>query len=228
MGATGSKGGGSRSAPLTPVRDAGSEESRSVSSAAVSSADINRKGIAALIRPLKPPSLRPGQSLSDVLTPQFNVMSLANNLSQRFSVLSGLSFISLVSAQANPDGSRKKITRTRYRGGSISGPGKTAWPVAQTELLFLPEFPVGTDQKMQLIFYGEVSRGAFGQVFHVQCGNTLLHYAMKVLAKSQVCSLDVVHQVKQEVMIQQMCSHHPFICPLTHHWQTRKLLVEGV
>lgn len=41
----------------------------------------------------------------------------------------------------------------------------------------------------------------------------------------QVCSLDVVHQVKQEVMIHQMCSHHPFITPLTHHWQTRKLLI---
>ncbi|KAF2358666.1 Protein kinase domain [Trinorchestia longiramus] len=229
MGATGSKGGssGSKSAPQTPIRDAASEEPRPASSAAVSSADIHKKGIAALIRPLKPPGLhiRPGQSLSEVLTPQFNVMSLANNLSQRFSVLSGLSFISLVSAPPSADGSRKKITRTRYRGGSISGPGKTAWPVAQTELLFLPEFPVGTDQKMQLIFYGEVSRGAFGQVFHVQCGNTMLHYAMKVLAKSQVCSLDVVNQVKQEVMIQQMCSHHPFVCPLTHHWQTRKLLV---
>ena len=45
--------------------------------------------------------------------PQFNVLTLANNLSQRFSVLSGLSFVSLVSAPASADTARKKLTRTR-------------------------------------------------------------------------------------------------------------------
>ena len=50
----------------------------------------------------------------------------------------------------------------RYRGGSISGPGKTAWPVAQTEILFLPEFPVGTDQKMQLIVSNVGAESAVG------------------------------------------------------------------
>ena len=29
--------------------------------------------------------------------------------------------------------------------------GKTVWPVAQTEALFLPEFPVGIEEKLKLI-----------------------------------------------------------------------------
>ena len=33
---------------------------------------------------------------------------------------------------------------------------------------------------------GEISRGAFGQVFHVKCSSTHKEYAMKVLSKSQV------------------------------------------
>lgn len=35
-------------------------------------------------------------------------------------------------------------------------------------------------------FIGEVSRGAFGQVFHVKCATSNREYAMKVLSKSQV------------------------------------------
>lgn len=64
MGASGSKaGGGSQSAPQTPMRETSSDEEK-----AASSANINKKGIAALIKPLRPPGLqiRPGQSLSEV------------------------------------------------------------------------------------------------------------------------------------------------------------------
>lgn len=43
-------------------------------------------------------------------------------------------------------------------------------------------------------FLGEISRGAFGQVFHVRCATTNKEYAMKVLSKSQV-SLSIYEHV---------------------------------
>ncbi|KAK4288067.1 hypothetical protein Pmani_038886 [Petrolisthes manimaculis] len=161
---------------------------------------------------------------------QFNIVDLASNLTHRFSVLSGLSVISFVSAPVTEANRRPwtRVSRKRWRQSTLENEyahSKAVWPVAQTEALFLPEFPVGIDEKPKLVFLGEVSRGAFGQVFHVKCANTNKEYAMKVLSKSQVCSLDAVGQVKQEVMIQHICSHHPFITPLVHYWQTRKLLL---
>ncbi|XP_045601324.1 uncharacterized protein [Procambarus clarkii] len=161
---------------------------------------------------------------------QFSIVDIATNLTHRFSVLSGLSVISFVSAPANESNRRpwSRVSRKRWHQSTLENEyahSKTVWPVAQTEALFLPEFPVGIEEKLKLIFLGEVSRGAFGQVFHVKCATTNKEYAMKVLSKSQVCSLDAVGQVKQEVMIQHVCSHHPFITPLIHFWQTRKLLL---
>ncbi|XP_071522454.1 uncharacterized protein [Panulirus ornatus] len=171
-------------------------------------------------------SLRHRHSLSE----QFSLVDIATNLTHRFSVLSGLSVISFVSAPANESNRRpwSRVSRKRWRQSTLENEyahSKTVWPVAQTEALFLPEFPVGIEEKLKLIFIGEVSRGAFGQVFHVKCATSNREYAMKVLSKSQVCSLDAVGQVKQEVMIQHVCSHHPFITPLIHFWQTRKLLL---
>ncbi|KAB7495281.1 Serine/threonine-protein kinase S6KL [Armadillidium nasatum] len=58
---------------------------------------------------------------------------------------------------------------------------------------------------------------------HIRVQSSPLCYAFCYC--HQVCSLDSVRQVKQEVMIQHVCSHHPFIAPLTHFWQTRKLLI---
>ncbi|XP_063586641.1 uncharacterized protein LOC134764044 [Penaeus indicus] len=161
---------------------------------------------------------------------QFSLVDIATNLTHRFSVLSGLSVISFVSAPANESNRRpwSRVSRKRWHQSTLENEyahSKTVWPVAQTEALFLPEFPVGIEEKLKLIFLGEISRGAFGQVFHVRCATTNKEYAMKVLSKSQVCSLDAVSQVKQEVMIQHVCSHHPFVTPLVHYWQTRKLLL---
>ncbi|KAG0717835.1 putative serine/threonine-protein kinase [Chionoecetes opilio] len=154
--------------------------------------------------------LRHRHSLSE-----FSLVHLASNLTQRFSVLSGLSVISLVSAPVSSEANRRpwtRISRKRWHQSTLENEyahSKTVWPVAQTEALFLPEFPVGIEEKLKLIFLGEISRGAFGQVFHVKCSISNKEYAMKVLSKSQVCSLDAVGQVKQEVMIQHVCSHHP-------------------
>ncbi|XP_047468845.1 uncharacterized protein LOC125025032 isoform X2 [Penaeus chinensis] len=164
---------------------------------------------------------------------EFSLVDIATNLTHRFSVLSGLSVISFVSAPANESNRRpwSRVSRKRWHQSTLENEyahSKTVWPVAQTEALFLPEFPVGIEEKLKLIFLGEISRGAFGQVFHVRCATTNKEYAMKVLSKSQVCSLDAVSQVKQEVMIQHVCSHHPFVTPLVHYWQTRKLLLVKV
>ncbi|MCL4130869.1 UNVERIFIED_CONTAM: hypothetical protein GTU68_061589, partial [Idotea baltica] len=156
---------------------------------------------------------------------QFSLTDLASNITHRFSVLSGLSFISFVNVPTTETNRRPWSRVSRKSLQNEYAQCKTVWPVAQTEALFLPEFPVGTEEKLKLILLGEINRGAFGQVFHVRCSTTHREYAMKVLSKSQVCSLDAVRQVKQEVMIQHVCSHHPFITPLTHFWQTRKLLI---
>ncbi|KAK7084790.1 ATP binding [Halocaridina rubra] len=164
---------------------------------------------------------------SGVNFPFWRAVSLPSHLYAKFCGLSIISFVSAPAAEA----SRRpwsRVSRKRWRQSTLESEyahSKTVWPVAQTEALFLPEFPVGIDEKLKLIFLGEVSRGAFGQVFHVKCATSHKEYAMKVLSKSQVCSLDAVGQVKQEVMIQHVCSHHPFITPLIHFWQTRKLLL---
>nr|XP_027229854.1 uncharacterized protein LOC113821546 [Penaeus vannamei] len=136
-------------------------------------------------------------SSKDVLTVvlsmyrQFSLVDIATNLTHRFSVLSGLSVISFVSAPANESNRRpwSRVSRKRWHQSTLENEyahSKTVWPVAQTEALFLPEFPVGIEEKLKLIFLGEISRGAFGQVFHVRCATTNKEYAMKVLSKSQV------------------------------------------
>lgn len=122
---------------------------------------------------------------------QFSLVDIATNLTHRFSVLSGLSVISFVSAPANESNRRpwSRVSRKRWHQSTLENEyahSKTVWPVAQTEALFLPEFPVGIEEKLKLIFLGEISRGAFGQVFHVRCATTNKEYAMKVLSKSQV------------------------------------------
>uniref|UniRef100_A0A182YTA2 Uncharacterized protein n=1 Tax=Anopheles stephensi TaxID=30069 RepID=A0A182YTA2_ANOST len=44
---------------------------------------------------------------------------------------------------------------------------------------------------------------------------------MKVLQKSTIVLSNAVGQVRDEVKIQTICGHHPFIVPCVDYWQNR-------
>ncbi|RZC39532.1 serine/threonine-protein kinase SgK494-like [Asbolus verrucosus] len=140
--------------------------------------------------------------------------------------LSGRSFASVSSHQSTYSVSRpwSRISRRRWKESTLTLPyesSKTAWPVSQSESFFLPEFPLSSDEK-RFEDLGEISRGAFGKVHRVQEGGRV--YALKVLSKSKIVKEDAVRQVKDEVRIQRVCGHHPFIVDCPYHWQSKKRL----
>ncbi|XP_054265352.1 uncharacterized protein LOC128988149 isoform X2 [Macrosteles quadrilineatus] len=49
-------------------------------------------------------------------------------------------------------------------------------------------------------------------------------YAMKILAKAKVVEENGINQVKDEVMIQSSCGHHPFIGACKYFWQNHRFL----
>lgn len=106
---------------------------------------------------------------------------------------------------------------------------KTCWPVRQTEQLFLPAFPV--DERRDRLYCHRVhlADGAFGRVFQV-CESAELQrtgsvrpsqYALKVYRKWDIISSGAVQQLRDEVNIQTVCGHHPFIVRCIDFWQTR-------
>ncbi|XP_049817221.1 serine/threonine-protein kinase S6KL [Aethina tumida] len=121
-----------------------------------------------------------------------------------------------------------RVSRRRWKESTLTLPyesSKTAWPVTQTESSFLPEFPItATHNEKRFELVKEVSKGAFGKVYKVNDLEREQSFALKVLSKSKVIKDNSVQQVKDEVQIQKLCGHHPFIvdCPL--HWQSRKRL----
>lgn len=108
--------------------------------------------------------------------------------------------------------------------GSLSS-SKTTWPIPRSEAIFLPEFKV---RKMTLnaeySFLALIAKGAYGRVYKVQNRETKQVFALKVIAKAQIVTENAIAQAKQEVAIQRMVGHHPFIVNSTHRWQSRKTL----
>ena len=92
-----------------------------------------------------------------------------------------------------------------------------------------------------------MSSGAYGKVSKVMKKDSGIIYAMKVMSKSKVSKIylhinyvhviqrlifqilmeDAVRQVKDEIKIQTLCGHHPFLIPSLFHWQSRKHLFLG-
>ncbi|XP_060837519.1 serine/threonine-protein kinase S6KL isoform X1 [Rhopalosiphum padi] len=103
---------------------------------------------------------------------------------------------------------------------------KTVWPIPQIEQVFLPDFKIRSQineysfKSLELI-----CNGVFGKVYKVKklnsCGDL---YAMKVLEKSLIVHENGVQQVKNEVQIQSLCGHHPFIVNCPFFWQNRNQL----
>lgn len=102
---------------------------------------------------------------------------------------------------------------------------KTYWPVSHTESIFLPEFKIKPQvTENDFVMQELISKGAFGKVYKVQKKDTGNVYAMKVLQKSQIIDNNTIYQVKQEVRIQSVCGHNPFIVSCPYYWQSRRQL----
>ncbi|XP_064213508.1 serine/threonine-protein kinase S6KL [Tribolium castaneum] len=140
---------------------------------------------------------------------------------------SGRSFASVNSHQSTFSVSRpwSRVSRRRWKESTLTLPyesSKTAWPVSQIESFFLPEFPFRSEGK-HFTNLGEINKGAFGKVYKVSDEKGTL-YALKVLSKSKIIRENAVQQVKDEVRIQRVCGHHPFIVDCPFHWQSKKRL----
>lgn len=157
---------------------------------------------------------------------EFNFSDLVSNLSAR----SFASFGSHRSTQSTCSVNRpwSRVSRRQWNERTLSSPlisSKTAWPVPLMESLFLPEFKIRDDiSEDSFVIIGSISTGAFGKVFKVQKKDTNEIYAMKILSKAQIVANNAIQQVKDEVKIQQLCGHHPFIVNCPYYWQSRKKL----
>lgn len=154
---------------------------------------------------------------------QLSLSNIANNLS-------GRSFLSVGSHQSNYSVSRpwSRISRRRWKESTLNEPfeaSKTAWPVANIEAAFLPEFTINTELTERNFRILElISHGAYGKVYKVQKLDTHQLYALKILSKAQVIHENAVRQVKEEVAIQKVCGHNPFIVGCPFHWQSHRRL----
>ncbi|XP_041979060.1 serine/threonine-protein kinase S6KL isoform X1 [Aricia agestis] len=147
-----------------------------------------------------------------------------------FGNLSGRSFASVTSNQSVYSASRpwSRVSRRRWNESTLNSPleaSKTAWPVANKESIFLPEFPITTDlQQKQFVIIKTIAKGAFGEVYRVNNTKENKEYALKALNKSQVVSENAIRQVKEEARIQAAVGHHTFIAGAVARWQTKKRL----
>lgn len=119
------------------------------------------------------------------------------------------------------------LTRSRSIGALDDklGSSKTVWPVARSEAMFLPEFKVRTDpRETNYNFLKLIARGAYGRVYKVLNRSNGQTYALKMISKAKIVEEDAVGQVKQEVSIQEVVGHHPFVARTLEHWQGRKTL----
>ncbi|XP_049873177.1 serine/threonine-protein kinase S6KL [Pectinophora gossypiella] len=153
-------------------------------------------------------------------TSQFSLSQFVGNLSGR----------SVASSQSVYSASRpwSRVSRRRWNESTLNNPleaSKTAWPVANKESVFLPEFPITTDLLQKDFEIKEtIAKGAFGEVHKVKKLSEGKEYALKVLNKSQVISESAVRQVKEEARIQSAVGHHSFIAGAVARWQTKKRL----
>ncbi|XP_057661089.1 serine/threonine-protein kinase S6KL-like [Diorhabda carinulata] len=143
---------------------------------------------------------------------------------------SGRSFASISSHQSTYSFSRpwSRVSRRRWKESTLTLPyesSKTAWPVSQLESCFLPEFPVSTSyNEKRFDVIEEINKGSFGKVYKAQDLESGRIFALKVLSKSKIIEENSVQQVKDEVQIQKICGHHPFIVNCPFNWQNRKRL----
>lgn len=137
---------------------------------------------------------------------------------------------SVRSTLSNHSCGKANLSRSSRKGAENSGSdpfinSKTVWPVTFCEVPFLPEFPVrGSVDESDFDVICDISSGAYGKVSKVMKKDKGVIYAMKVMSKSKILMEDAVRQVKDEIRIQTLCGHHPFLIPGPFHWQNRRHL----
>lgn len=140
----------------------------------------------------------------------------------------------ITAAQASHD-ERRSWSRASHRSwinnatqdahASSLGSSKTVWPVPRFQSMFLPEFPVKQIAlKTGYVFLDVIAKGAYGKVYKVQKQETGQIFALKVISKAMIVAENAIKQAKEEVGIQRMVGHHPFIVSSVHRWQGRKTL----
>ncbi|XP_067203623.1 serine/threonine-protein kinase S6KL isoform X2 [Linepithema humile] len=140
----------------------------------------------------------------------------------------------ITAAQASNDerrswsrASHRSWTRDAGQDAHVSsfGSSKTVWPVPRFQSMFLPEFPVKQiPLKTGYVFLDVIAKGAYGKVYKVQKQETGQVYALKVISKAMIVAENAIRQAKEEVAIQRMVGHHPFVVSSVHRWQGRKTL----
>lgn len=123
-----------------------------------------------------------------------------------------------------------RVSRRRWRESTLADElllSKTCWPVTHAEALFLPHFPIDclAERKYELVQH--IANGAFGKVYKVRAtkaseGKSQEDYALKVLSKSEIIDSSAIRQLKDEVDIQTICGHHPFLARCIRYWQNKK------
>lgn len=108
---------------------------------------------------------------------------------------------------------------------NIYASSKTVWPVPRFQSIFLPEFSIKEiPMKTGYTFLDIIAKGTYGKVYKVQKQETGQVFALKVINKAKIIAENCVKQAKEEVAIQRMVGHHPFIVNSIHRWQSRKTL----
>lgn len=120
--------------------------------------------------------------------------------------------------------SKPKNKSFNQRSSSTRQNSKTSWPVPLIDSIFQSHFKRAS-RNDEFVVDKVIAKGAFGIVFKiVDKNNTNLEYALKVLSKSKVIQNNSVQQLKDEVDIQKICSHHQFIVKQLDAWQNRRHL----
>lgn len=119
-----------------------------------------------------------------------------------------------------------RVSRRRWHESTLADEhllSKTCWPVTKAEALFLPHFPVDGGAEAQYTVVEHIANGAFGKVYKVRrSGGTATDYALKVLSKSKIVNSGAIGQLRDEVDIQTICGHHPFLARCVRFWQNKK------
>lgn len=121
-----------------------------------------------------------------------------------------------------------RVSRRRWHESTLADEhllSKTCWPVTKAEALFLPHFPVDGGAESQYTVVEHIANGAFGKVYKVRragAGTPSADYALKVLSKSEIVNSGAIGQLRDEVDIQTICGHHPFLARCVRFWQNKK------
>lgn len=88
----------------------------------------------------------------------------------------------------------------------------------------MPQFPVDCHAERRYVVVEYIANGAFGKVHRVRKanGDAGQDFALKVLSKSEIINGNAIRQLKDEVDIQTICGHHPFLAKCVDYWQSKK------